>query len=291
MRRIKWTIRRRIPHRRRHAIAQTAINRLAIKTLDQRFRHEFESEFEMAPRVEQGILELAKEVFSLDNVSGDRYGQIRLGQTLQVVAAAGAPHGRPLQQTDMVQVVCTLDAGNEPLLLKDKQCCGRPAVSKGLLDEARRLAVHNIRLLASYTRQGLPIVGCEPRCMSMLVNDYLDPVPGEDVKVVTEQSMMLDAFLVNEAKAGKLADLHFDGRPRNVLFHGHCQQKASFGTASICEFGVDPIMWTPLDLWERSPQCQEHIHHTHQSIDDRSSNWSGQGTARRILPVNLNQLQ
>ena len=122
-------------------------------------------------------------------------------------------------------------AGYEPLVLKDKQCCGRPAVSKGLLDEARRLAVHNVRLLAPYARRGLPIVGCEPSCMAMLVDEYLDLVPGEETKVVAEMAMPLDVFLAREAQAGKL-HLTFDGRPRQVLFHGHCQQKATFGTVS-----------------------------------------------------------
>jgi len=122
-------------------------------------------------------------------------------------------------------------AGYEPLVLKDKQCCGRPAVSKGLLDEARRLAVHNVRLLAPYAHRGLPIVGCEPSCMAMLVDEYRDLVPGEEAKVVAEMAMPLDVFLAREAQAGKL-HLTFDGRPRQVLFHGHCQQKATFGTES-----------------------------------------------------------
>ena len=48
---------------------RTAIDRLAVKTLDQRFRRELETGFEVAPRISQGILDLAKEVFSLDAVS------------------------------------------------------------------------------------------------------------------------------------------------------------------------------------------------------------------------------
>lgn len=96
-------------------MARTAIDRLAVKTLDQRFRHELENGFELAPRVSQGILEFAKEVFSLDAVSGDLSGRLRLGQIRQVIAAADAPHGRPLDQTDMVEVTWTLDAGEEDL--------------------------------------------------------------------------------------------------------------------------------------------------------------------------------
>jgi len=96
-------------------MVRTTIDRLEIKTLDQQFRYELEMGYEIAPRISQGILDLAKEIFSLDRVSPDGDGQLRLGQTRQVIAAAGALHGRPLSQTEMVDVIWTLDAGKEDL--------------------------------------------------------------------------------------------------------------------------------------------------------------------------------
>ncbi len=121
-------------------------------------------------------------------------------------------------------------AGYEPIMLSDRKCCGRPAVSKGLLDEAARLARHNVALLAPYAQQGIPIVGCEPSCMAMLADEYRDLVPGPEAEAVAEMSMMVDMFLAREAEAGNLT-LRFDEQPRRALFHGHCQQKAVFGTA------------------------------------------------------------
>jgi DNA-binding Lrp family transcriptional regulator len=94
---------------------RSAIDRLAVKTLDHRFRRELETGFEMAPRISQGILDLAREVFGLDTVSTDGVGRLRPGQIRQVIVAAGAPHGRPLSHTDMVQVAWTIDAGEEDL--------------------------------------------------------------------------------------------------------------------------------------------------------------------------------
>lgn len=96
-------------------MGRSTIDRLAVKTLDQRFRRELETGFEMAPRISQGILDLAREVFSLDAVSTDGTGRLRPGQIRQVIAAAGAPHGRPLGQTDMAEVAWTIDAGEEDL--------------------------------------------------------------------------------------------------------------------------------------------------------------------------------
>lgn len=96
-------------------MSRTAIDRLAVKTLDQRFRYELETGFEMAPRVAQGILEVAKDIFNLDAVAGVQNGRLRPGQIRQVIAAAGAPHGRPLRETEMVEVVWTIKAGEEDL--------------------------------------------------------------------------------------------------------------------------------------------------------------------------------
>jgi FAD/FMN-containing dehydrogenase/Fe-S oxidoreductase len=122
-------------------------------------------------------------------------------------------------------------AGYEPILIPDKVCCGRPAVSKGLLDEAARLARHNIQLLAPYAKEGVPIVGIEPSCMTMLVNEYLDLVPGSDAEDVAEVATMIESLIVRAVEAGNLS-LRFSNSPRHVLFHGHCQQKAIFGTGN-----------------------------------------------------------
>jgi len=119
-------------------MVHTTIDRLAVKTLDQRFRYELETGFELAPRISQGILELAKEIFRLDTVSVGRPDSLRPGQIRQVIAAAEAPHGSPLRQTSMVEVIWTLDAGEEDLQVLQKQ--GRVALRQvrllRLIDEA-----------------------------------------------------------------------------------------------------------------------------------------------------------
>jgi len=134
-------------------------------------------------------------------------------------------------------------AGYRPILVTERRCCGRPAVSKGLLADAKDLARHNVRVLAPYARQGIPIVGCEPSCMSMLAEEYTDLVPGEDSQSVSEMAIPLDAFLVREHQSGKLGRLKFDGLRREVLFHGHCQQKSVFGTKGT------------LDMLKLMPNC------------------------------------
>jgi len=64
---------------------RSTIDRLEVKTLEQRFRYELETGFEVAPRISKGILDLAKEVFRLDTVSSDGDRRLRPGQTRQVL--------------------------------------------------------------------------------------------------------------------------------------------------------------------------------------------------------------
>ena len=94
-------------------MSRTVFDRLGVKTPDHRFRHELEAGFEMPPRVAQSVLELAKNVFNPDGLYGDKGGRLRPGQIRHIIAAAAAPRGRPLRETEMMEVVWTIDAGEE----------------------------------------------------------------------------------------------------------------------------------------------------------------------------------
>src|SRR5881397_2703585 len=71
-----------------------------------------------------------------------------------------------------VKVLETL--GFDVSLVKNRQCCGRPAFSQGNLDAAAKLATHNISQLSSLNSQlsAAPILFLEPSCWSMFVEDY-----------------------------------------------------------------------------------------------------------------------
>ncbi len=112
-------------------------------------------------------------------------------------------------------------------------CCGRPQISKGLLREAKKLAVKNVEALHGYALRGVPVVGLEPSCVASFQDDYRDLVPGEKTERVAQQVKMLDQFLAKEWTQGRIdpkATFHKNGTP--MMLHGHCQQRAIQGTAS-----------------------------------------------------------
>jgi FAD/FMN-containing dehydrogenase/Fe-S oxidoreductase len=127
-----------------------------------------------------------------------------------------------------IAAVRVLEAAGYRVELAGLACCGRPAISKGLLPLARELADANVRKLAPLARQGIPIVGCEPSCLVTLMDEYREFRLGPDAETVARAAQMIDAFIADPANA---PDLPLAARRGRVLVHGHCQQKAVIGTA------------------------------------------------------------
>ncbi|MCJ7715097.1 MAG: FAD-binding protein [Anaerolineales bacterium] len=120
-------------------------------------------------------------------------------------------------------------AGLDLKILNEKVDSGRPAFSKGMLKKAKDLAEQNLEILAPYAEEGIPIIGCEPSVVVMLKKEYRDLVPGARSEQVAELVMPIEEYLLREIQAERVS-LNFDGQPRRILYHGHCQQKANYGT-------------------------------------------------------------
>jgi Fe-S oxidoreductase len=121
-------------------------------------------------------------------------------------------------------------AGFDVVVDERRACCGRPMLSKGLIEEARALARKNVETLAPYARRGVPIVGTEPSCILTLRDEYKDLLPNdEDATAVAGEAYMIDEFLAKLDKAGDLGIVWKEDAGPEVLFHGHCHQKALIG--------------------------------------------------------------
>ena len=126
--------------------------------------------------------------------------------------------------------VAILEASGYEVVLTDQRCCGRPMLSKGLLDDAHAAAQHNVETLDQHAARGVPVIGCEPSCLLTLRDEYPDLVGGESAARVARHAFLLDEFLVRLANRGEL-DLRWKAGAKSVLFHGHCHQKAHVGSA------------------------------------------------------------
>jgi Fe-S oxidoreductase len=85
-----------------------------------------------------------------------------------------------------------------------QQCCGLPLIDAGLLDQARKKMQANAAVLSRKVREGYKIVAPSASCSYMLKHDYPAYVPGEDGKLVSQNTYDLAEYLVKLHEAGKL---------------------------------------------------------------------------------------
>src|SRR5215469_11055941 len=119
--------------------------------------------------------------------------------------------------------------------LEDAGCCGRPSLSKGLIDQARRMATGMSARLAEAAERGVPIVGAEPSCLLTLCDEYPALLPRDPkAQAVAAATRLPEELIMDAIVQGRVAMPGATGARdvQRILFHGHCHQKALAGTAA-----------------------------------------------------------
>ena len=107
-------------------------------------------------------------------------------------------------------------------------CCGRPAISSGDLQSVRKGAQSLINSLSDVAA-GSPVIVLEPSCLSTLRDDYPDLCEDEEgCRRVTDRCLSLEEFLTRPEVQSRLEE-SLGGGPEELIYHGHCQQKALIG--------------------------------------------------------------
>jgi len=101
-------------------------------------------------------------------------------------------------------------------------CCGRPLISQGLLEEARRHSARVVEALFPIASRGEKILFCEPSCLSAVKEDAPSLLRGDSQKRAYQ---VAGACLLFEEFAAGL-DLKLRAGPQKILLHGHCHQKS-----------------------------------------------------------------
>ncbi len=116
------------------------------------------------------------------------------------------------------------------VMLANVGCCQRPKISHGFLREAKEEGTKTVMGLKKYLDEGLTIVVCEPSCASALNDDLPDLIDDEELAAqLKEKVMMIDVFLAKELEVGRITK-SFESIGGDILIHGHCHQKALYGT-------------------------------------------------------------
>ena len=113
-------------------------------------------------------------------------------------------------------------------------CCGRPMLSKGMLDSAKRNASKNVASVLPYIQQGAKLVGLEPSCILSFRDDYADLLDGDNARRVSENTMLIEEFVLH-AQANDGATIRYSKEPGRVMLQGHCHQKALVGMSKAMD--------------------------------------------------------
>jgi FAD/FMN-containing dehydrogenase/Fe-S oxidoreductase len=106
---------------------------------------------------------------------------------------------------------------------------GRGAISKGLLQYAKKAANENVSIFSKLISADTPLLGIEPSAILSFRDEYprlVDEELKSDANTLKVYAHMVDEFLAKEFIAGNIHPSQFHSRENKVLLHGHCHQKA-----------------------------------------------------------------
>lgn len=137
-----------------------------------------------------------------------------------------------------------LEAFGYRVVLADVGCCGRSLISTGMLAEARRDIARAAQALSGLldSTQADAVLVLEPSCASAIRDDWLElpPEMPDDRAMERRRTLAMRTYLVEE-----FLDRNWDAHPRRpelpaqgdrVVLHGHCHQKALWGSESSARF-------------------------------------------------------
>ena len=103
-------------------------------------------------------------------------------------------------------VFALLDHLGYEVLFPPQKESGMPAIEYGLLDKARSLARYNVRHLAPYAKNGIPIVCSSPAASYLLREGYGTFLEDENLPIVSKAVVDIAELLMEEYEKG---NLHF----------------------------------------------------------------------------------
>jgi len=128
--------------------------------------------------------------------------------------------------------VASLEKLGLTVVLVSGQCCGRAALSQGMLRTARRQAEALQSVLTPLVRTAHSVVGVEPSCVAAIVDDHPKLLPGSDAAEIARSCNEILDFLnrrfnapVDEGARRPEWKPAPEGASLPLVLHGHCQQK------------------------------------------------------------------
>ena len=110
---------------------------------------------------------------------------------------------------------------------------GRTFLSKGLVRTSKKIATKNVNLLKDIITEETPLTGIEPSAILAFRDEYPELVE-KDLQPAAEKlgqhALLFEEFISAEIEKGNITEEQFTVEEKQILLHGHCQQKAIAST-------------------------------------------------------------
>ncbi|OGS74320.1 MAG: FAD-binding protein [Flavobacteria bacterium RIFCSPLOWO2_12_FULL_35_11] len=104
---------------------------------------------------------------------------------------------------------------------------GRGFISKGFLDEAKKIANVNVNFFKELISKETPLVGIEPSAILTFRDEYLRLADDKAAaKNISENTFTIEEFIKQEFEKNNIASQSFTTKNKTLKIHGHCQQKS-----------------------------------------------------------------
>ncbi len=126
-----------------------------------------------------------------------------------------------------------LKALNYEVEIVDHPESGRSFISKGFLEEARKVANRNVAVFSKLISENTPLLGLEPSAILTFRDEYLRLAHDRSAaEKLSKNVYLLEEFFKNEVLAGNISVSAFTSEKKKIKLHGHCHQKALSGVES-----------------------------------------------------------
>ena len=110
---------------------------------------------------------------------------------------------------------------------------GRTFLSKGLVRTSKKIATENVNMLKDIVSEETPLIGIEPSAILAFRDEYPELVE-KNLQPAAEKlgrnALLIEEFIALESGKGNILPEHFTADKKQILLHGHCQQKAIAST-------------------------------------------------------------
>ncbi|WP_044397644.1 FAD-binding and (Fe-S)-binding domain-containing protein [Lacinutrix sp. Hel_I_90] len=132
-----------------------------------------------------------------------------------------------LDTTIGVDAITLLQALSYEVKLINNFESGRAFLSKGLLEQAKKVANANVNIYKDWITKETPLIGIEPSAILTFKDEYLKLANDQTAaKALAKNTFLIEEFLSAEIAIGNIKTTQFTAETKTIKFHGHCHQKA-----------------------------------------------------------------